>query len=221
MTQSRRKKGRSAAEKPLAGGPAASEPATPDRVSDLQSSPAQSSGLRPSRPGAPPSPAPREKEKAPFWRKPLEDLSRREWEALCDGCGRCCLVKLEDEDTGKIHFTDVACKLFESGTCRCRDYPRRRRRVSDCVKLTPENLETIPWLPPTCAYRLRREGKDLPDWHPLVSGDPDSVHRAGVSAQGRVAAFEDDVEVDDLPDYIVSWPGKWPKGVARAKKSKG
>ncbi len=155
----------------------------------------------------------------PFWRKPLGELSAREWEALCDGCGRCCLVKLEDEDTGRIHFTDVACTLFDSGSCRCRDYARRRRKVADCVKLTPENVGTIPWLPPTCAYRLRREGKDLPDWHPLVSGSAGAVHAAGVSARGRVSAFEEDVAVDDLPDFIVSWPGKWPKAAARARKS--
>jgi uncharacterized protein len=164
--------------------------------------------------------ADRRNEAEPFWRKPLAELGRGEWEALCDGCGRCCLVKLEDEDTGQIHFTDVACKLFESGSCRCRDYARRRRKVSDCVKLTPENVETIPWLPPTCAYRLRREGKDLPDWHPLVSGDPETVHRAGVSARGRVSAFEDDVPVDELPRFIVAWPGKWPRGAKRPKGAK-
>ena len=156
----------------------------------------------------------------PFWRKPLAELTKREWEALCDGCGRCCLVKLEDEDTGAIHFTDVACKLFDSGACRCRDYARRSRIVTDCIRLTAENVETIPWLPPTCAYRLRREGKDLPDWHPLVSGDPETVRSAGVSAHGKVSAFEDDVPVDDLPDFIVAWPGKWPKGAGRAKKGR-
>ncbi len=156
----------------------------------------------------------------PFWRKPLAELTKREWEALCDGCGRCCLVKLEDEDTGAIHFTDVACKLFDSGACRCRDYARRSRIVTDCIRLTTENVETIPWLPPTCAYRLRREGKELPDWHPLVSGDPETVRSAGVSAHGKVSAFEDDVPVDDLPDFIVAWPGKWPKRAGRAKKGR-
>ena len=139
--------------------------------------------------------------KEPFWRKPLAELSRREWEALCDGCGRCCLVKLEDEDTGKIHFTDVACKLFHPGTCRCRDYARRARKVHDCVRLAPENVETIPWLPPTCAYRLRREGRDLPDWHPLISGDPDSVHD-GHSVQGwTVPEFE--VDEEDWEDHVI------------------
>ena len=160
------------------------------------------------------TPAPGE----PFWRKPLAELNRREWESLCDGCGRCCLVKLEDEDTGRIHFTDVACKLFDAGTCRCRDYPRRQKKVHDCVRLTPEAVQSIPWLPPTCAYRLRREGKDLPDWHPLISGDPDSVRSAGVSCHDKVSALEEDIPVDDLPDFIVSWPGKWPKAAGKAKK---
>jgi uncharacterized cysteine cluster protein YcgN (CxxCxxCC family) len=147
----------------------------------------------------------------PFWKKPLEALTRTEWERLCDGCGRCCLVKLEDEDTGRIHYTDVACRLLEAGTCRCSNYGRRRERVPDCVKLTPQTVRALPWLPPTCAYRLRAEGRDLPSWHPLVSGDPESVHRAGVSVRGRIGAGEEDVPVDDLPDYIVSWPARVPK----------
>jgi uncharacterized cysteine cluster protein YcgN (CxxCxxCC family) len=151
----------------------------------------------------------------PFWKKPLEDLTRAEWEKLCDGCGRCCLVKLEDEDTGAFHYTDVACRLLDAGTCRCADYKNRKRRVPDCIRLTPRNVRTLPWLPPTCAYRLRAEGADLPDWHPLISGDPASVVRAGVSVRGRVAANEDDVESDDLVDYIVRWPNRWPN---RAKR---
>ena len=152
----------------------------------------------------------------PFWKKPLAELNKREWEALCDGCGRCCLVKLEDEDTGKIHFTDVACALFDSGKCRCRDYSHRQAKMPDCVRLTPEAVAEIAWLPPTCAYRLRRDGKDLPAWHPLVSGDPESVHAAGVSVRGKVSAFEDDVSLDDLPDFIVAWPGRWPRGSRKA-----
>ena len=147
----------------------------------------------------------------PFWKKPLEALTRAEWEQLCDGCGRCCLVKLEDEDTARIHYTDVACRLFEAGTCRCRNYGRRRERVPDCVKLTPETVRTIPWLPPTCAYRVRAEGRDLASWHPLVSGDPESVHKAGISVRGRIGAREQDVPLDELPDYIVSWPARVPK----------
>ncbi|MDE2578751.1 MAG: YcgN family cysteine cluster protein [Hyphomicrobiales bacterium] len=155
--------------------------------------------------------------KKPFWTKPLEDLTRSEWEKLCDGCGRCCLVKLEDEDTGRIHFTDVACALFDSGACRCRDYANRQRKIADCIRLTPETVRAIPWLPQTCAYRLRAEGRDLPAWHPLVSGDRESVARAGVSVRGKVAAFEDDVALEDLPDYIVRWPGQWPRKAGRRK----
>ena len=149
---------------------------------------------------------------APFWKKRLEDLTNSEWESLCDGCGRCCLVKLEDEDTGQIHFTNVGCKLLDGATCRCVDYPRRRRRVPDCVKLTPEAVRSIPWLPPTCAYRLVKEGKDLKWWHHLVSGSRETVHEAGISVKNRVAASETDVEVEDLPEFIVKWPKQTPKG---------
>jgi uncharacterized cysteine cluster protein YcgN (CxxCxxCC family) len=152
---------------------------------------------------------------APFWReKPLEAMSRSEWESLCDGCGRCCLVKLEDEDSGEHHFTDVACRLFDAGRCRCHDYARRSERVSDCVTLDPAAVRSLPWLPTTCAYRLVAEGKDLYWWHPLVSGSPDTVHDAGVSVRGRVKAFEDDVPLQRLIDFIVSWPAKLP---ARAR----
>ncbi|MBV8440210.1 MAG: YcgN family cysteine cluster protein, partial [Hyphomicrobiales bacterium] len=121
-------------------------------------------------------------EDAPFWRtKTLDEMSASEWESLCDGCGRCCLVKLEDEDDGEIHFTDIGCKLLDAKTCRCLDYKSRHRRVPDCVKLTPQAVRSLSWLPVTCAYRLVAEGKDLFDWHPLVSGSADSVHEAGVS----------------------------------------
>ena len=121
-------------------------------------------------------------EDLPFWKtKTLEEMSEAEWESLCDGCGKCCLSKLEDEDTGEIHFTSVGCRLFDAGTCRCSDYANRLTRVSDCVGLTPANVRTISWLPSTCAYRLVAEGRDLFAWHPLVSGDRESVHRAGVS----------------------------------------
>ena len=147
----------------------------------------------------------------PFWRKPLEALTQAEWESLCDGCGRCCLVKLEDEDTGDTYYTDVACRLLDAGTCRCSDYPARQSKVPDCVKLTPEAVRTIPWLPPTCAYRLRREGRDLPWWHPLVSGRPETVAEAGVSVAGRIALHEDDLPPESLPGRIVSWPDRVPK----------
>lgn len=147
----------------------------------------------------------------PFWRKPLEDLTRSQWESLCDGCGRCCLVKLEDEDTGDIHFTNIACRLLDAGSCRCSDYPKRKAKVPDCVKLTPKRVREISWLPPTCAYRLVAEGRDLYWWHHLVSGSRDTVHEAGVSVRGRVAASEDDVPFSEVLDYIVDWPGKIPK----------
>src|SRR5690606_29021569 len=115
-----------------------------------------------------------------YWQKKgLEDMTRAEWEALCDGCGRCCLVKFEDEDTGEIAYTDVGCTLLDGETCRCRDYKNRQKKVADCIRLTPEAVRTLNWLPPTCAYRLLAEGKDIPEWHPLITGDPESVHRAG------------------------------------------
>jgi uncharacterized cysteine cluster protein YcgN (CxxCxxCC family) len=147
----------------------------------------------------------------PFWEKPLGELTRPQWEKLCDGCGRCCLIKLEDEDTGEIHHTSVACKLLDQSSCRCGDYAGRKKIVPDCVRLTLEKLTKIRWLPPTCAYRLRFEGKPLPAWHPLLSGDPDSVRRAGVSARGRIEAGEDEVDTDDLPEFIRLWPKRWPK----------
>lgn len=149
----------------------------------------------------------------PFWKqKELEDMSTAEWESLCDGCGRCCLVKLEDEDTGQIHFTSIGCKLLDTKSCRCTDYRQRRRRVRDCVRLTPDVVRSLSWLPPTCAYRLVAEGKDLKWWHPLISGSPETVHEAGVSVQGRVMASETDVPLESYPDFIAAWPGKFPKG---------
>ncbi len=151
-------------------------------------------------------------ENLPFWRvKSLEEMTPREWESLCDGCGRCCLNKLADEDTGETVFTSVGCKLLDGASCRCTDYKNRRRKVRDCVKLTARNVKRIPWLPPTCAYRLIAQGRDLYWWHPLVSGDPETVHAAGVSVRGRVAASERDVPDERLEDFIVSWPGRVPK----------
>lgn len=156
--------------------------------------------------------------KAPYWEtKSLDELTQKEWESLCDGCGRCCLVKLEDEDTGKVHFTDIACRLFDGKSCHCSDYPRRRRRVKDCLKLTPGLVRTLDWLPPTCAYRLRAQGRPLAWWHPLVSGSAETVHQAGISVRGRIAAFETDLAFDDYPDHIVAWPGKSPRPAKPAK----
>jgi hypothetical protein len=153
-----------------------------------------------------------------FWKtKTLEEMSNAEWESLCDGCARCCLEKLEDEDTGKIYFTHISCKLLDAGLCRCKDYLNRSEKVSDCVRLTPENVRTLNWLPPSCGYRLVAEGRDLYWWHPLISGDPNTVHEAGVSVRGRVQATEDEIPEDELEDHIVSWPGLLPKG-ARLKR---
>lgn len=155
----------------------------------------------------------------PFWQsKTLESMSEAEWESVCDGCGRCCLNKLEDWDTGRIFFTDVVCRLFDDETCRCTDYENRHRRVPDCIALTPENVGELSWLPPTCGYRLLSEGQDLYWWHPLVSGDPETVHQAGISVRGRVRC-ETTVPEADLEDYVVDWPGEVPK--TRRKASQG
>ncbi len=152
----------------------------------------------------------------PFWRrKAMKDMTREEWESLCDGCGRCCLNKLQEEETNKTFFTDVGCVLLDGDTCRCTDYPNRQQKVRDCVQLTSRNVRRLVWLPPTCAYKLVAEGRDLYWWHPLVSGDPETVHAAGVSVKGKVGANEKDVPDDDLEKHIVSWPGKWPKGAKR------
>ena len=148
----------------------------------------------------------------PFWkRKTLAEVTPAEWESLCDGCGRCCLNKLEDEDTGEIFYTDVGCRLLEQKSCRCRDYGNRTAVVEDCVQLTPQNVGELTWLPPTCAYKLLVDGRDLYWWHPLVSGDPETVHAAGVSVRGRVVASEDQIPEEDLEDHIVDWPGKLPE----------
>jgi uncharacterized cysteine cluster protein YcgN (CxxCxxCC family) len=146
----------------------------------------------------------------PFWKtRRLADMTREEWESLCDGCGRCCLHKLRYEDTGTLSFTNVACRLLDLESCRCRDYAKRRRLVPDCVSLTPEVVAEIDWLPPSCAYRRLAEGRDLAWWHPLVSGDPDSVHRAGISAQGRAVSER---QAGPLEHHIVDWPGRQPRG---------
>ncbi len=138
----------------------------------------------------------------PFWKtKSLADMNRTEWESLCDGCGRCCLNKIEDIDTGKLYFTSVVCHLFDDQRCRCTHYSERSTLVPDCLVLSMDNLNQINFLPDTCAYRLLNEGQDLPDWHPLVSGNPNSVHRAGISVRGRVIS-EAYVHPDDLVNYV-------------------
>jgi uncharacterized cysteine cluster protein YcgN (CxxCxxCC family) len=154
----------------------------------------------------------------PFWRrKSLKEMTDSEWESLCDGCGKCCLNKLEEEDTDRIFYTSVGCRLLDGQSCRCGDYKHRLELVNDCVRLTPRNLKTINWLPPSCAYVLVAEGRDLYWWHPLVSGDHETVHAAGVSVRGRVNASEADVPDKDLEDYIVSWPLKLPKRARRRR----
>lgn len=141
-----------------------------------------------------------------FWKTTdLDDMSQQQWESLCDGCGRCCLNKLEDWDTGEIAWTNVACKLLDVETCRCTDYDNRQAKVPDCIGLTPKTVRALSWLPPSCGYRLVAEGRDLYWWHPLVSGDPETVHAAGVSVRGRTVP-EQGLEVEDFENHIVEWP---------------
>lgn len=139
----------------------------------------------------------------PFWRtKSLEEMSSQEWEALCDGCGQCCLVKLQDEDTEELLHTKLACKLLDIGACRCRDYENRHERVSDCAVISPETVRTLDWLPHSCAYRLVAEGRDLFWWHPLISGNPDSPHEAGVSVRDW-AVSEEGVPIGKMERFVV------------------
>lgn len=140
----------------------------------------------------------------PFWkRKKLVELSGKEWESLCDGCGKCCLNKLEWIDTGKVEYTDVACRLLDLESCRCQNYVNRTQHVSDCLVLSPEAINAVSWLPSTCAYRLVDEGRDLHWWHPLVSGSPETVHLAGVSVRNKAISEGDP---HDLDARIVTWP---------------
>ena len=138
-----------------------------------------------------------------FWKKsPMEEWTREQWESLCDGCAKCCLNKLEDEETGELWYTNVVCDLLDLDTCSCSDYPNRSVRVPECITLTPENSRELYWMPSTCAYRLLAEGKDLPEWHPLVSGDPLSIIRAGQTVCGRVIHEKD---ADDLENHLITW----------------
>ena len=139
-----------------------------------------------------------------YWRTTaLDDMTRDEWEALCDGCGKCCLIKLDDEDTREIYYTNISCRLFDTDTCRCGNYALRRQLVKGCVQLTPETIDNDKdWMPATCAYRLLAEGKDLYDWHPLISGRADSVAEAGQSV-GKRTVPEYEVEEDDYEDHII------------------
>lgn len=141
-----------------------------------------------------------------FWEtRSLSEMTSEEWESLCDGCARCCLIKLEDEDDGSIHYTNVVCDLLDEETCRCTQYADRSVHVPTCVVVKPELIEQLHWMPSTCAYRLLWEGKTLPEWHPLISGNRQSVHLAGISVRGRVFK-QSDVKEEQLEDHVVDWP---------------
>lgn len=142
-----------------------------------------------------------------FWeRKPLTKMSQAEWEALCDGCGKCCLNKIEDEDSGQVFLTRVACRLLDDQSCHCAQYDIRHQFVPECIVMRPDNIDQHAyWMPKTCAYRLLWQGKPLFDWHPLISGDPESVHQAGVSVRGMTVP-EFDVGEDDWEDHLIEEP---------------
>ena len=140
-----------------------------------------------------------------FWQEyTIQELNHEEWEALCDGCGLCCLVKLEDEDSGEVAYTKVSCKLLDCETASCSDYPNRKQHVPDCIQLTPQLLKQIKWLPSTCGYRRVYEGKALPRWHHLITGDRTSVIAARKSAAGRCIS-EQEIDPEEIDEYIVRW----------------
>jgi len=144
----------------------------------------------------------------PFWKtKTLDKMSKEEWESLCDGCGKCCLLRMEDADTDAVYVTDIRCKLLDGATCRCKNYTNRKLYVPDCVQLTAKNVRKLPWVPRTCAYRLLAEGKDLYDWHYLVSGSRQTIHEAGMSVKDATVC-EKDVSEDDHIKHITIWPGE-------------
>jgi len=145
----------------------------------------------------------------PFWQsKTLEDMTQEEWESLCDGCAKCCLIKLEDEDTGEIASTRLHCALLDAETCQCSDYANRKQKVPDCVILTPRSISELRWMPASCAYRLVHEGRPLPDWHHLVCGDRNRVHLCGASIQGRTLSEETLFDPDDI-EQIAEWITDW------------
>ena len=151
-----------------------------------------------------------EKQRPRFWETvPLAEMNAAEWEAVCDGCAKCCLLKLEDEDTGEIAYTRLHCRLLDAESCRCSDYANRKAKVPDCVKLTPRKISEIKWMPRTCSYRLVAEGQDLPDWHHLVCGDRERIHREGHSIRGRTLN-EDTVLEEDQIDWVIDWKGNAP-----------
>ncbi len=141
--------------------------------------------------------------KKQFWEsKSLDEMSQKEWESLCDGCGKCCLIKLEDSDTKELFYTDVACHLLNAKTCRCKNYSKRKEFVDDCLQLVADDVEEFKWLPKTCAYRLLYEGKELPDWHYLISGDKKTVHSQNMSVKDRVVS---EADVLEIAEHIVYW----------------
>ena len=141
----------------------------------------------------------------PFWEaKSLAEMDAREWESLCDGCARCCLIKLQDSDTDEVAYTRIVCKLLDSTACRCTRYAQRHELVADCVVLTPTRAADFSWLPVSCAYRTLAEQRPLASWHPLLSGRSESVHEAGISVRGRVVS-EEHVHPDGLDEHIVRW----------------
>ncbi len=140
-----------------------------------------------------------------FWKtKALDEMTTQEWESLCDGCGQCCLVKLEDTESSEIYYTDVVCHLLDQETCQCGDYQNRCIRVPDCVKLTVDNLNDLAWMPDECAYRRLAEGRGLEWWHPLVSGSSETVHLSGASVRDKVTS-ETEIDVEELEHHIVDW----------------
>lgn len=141
----------------------------------------------------------------PFWEtKTLSEMTTDEWESLCDGCGRCCLNKLEDMETGQLHYTNVACRLFDDSRCRCQDYPNRKQQVPECLVLSHGSVHSSTALPPSCAYRRLAEGKSLLKWHPLVCGNHDTIHRVGISVRGKTIS-EQFIHVEQFEDHIVDW----------------
>lgn len=141
----------------------------------------------------------------PFWETTaLEDMSDSQWESLCDGCGRCCAVKLQDQETGKVHYTRAACRLLDTESCRCTNYAQRARIVPDCVVLDAHSARAYDWLPESCAYRILAKGGELAWWHPLVSGNAETVHDAGISVRGQLIS-EEHVHASEIPELIIDW----------------
>jgi uncharacterized protein len=139
-----------------------------------------------------------------FWEKPLQELNRQEWEALCDGCARCCLKKLSDEESEEIHYTRVVCRYLDQGKCSCTAYKKRQQLVPDCLVLDRENLAALHWIPDTCAYKLREQDKPLPEWHPLLTGSRQAMQEAGINVTGKVIS-EEYVHEDGLDEHIIRW----------------